>query len=155
MKRVLRGVGLLALAVVGFAVVSYVMFGDDPAARLKLELEHDITVGATKSRTVPEIEGCTLTLTVSQIDATESVGDQQKLDIPIKALAKASSEPGSGFIEFVLPEGSFAACTDIPGGPCATAQRTELQLNMPAVQNDEQSERVLGWIKELAKSCDS
>ena len=155
MKSVFRILGLLVIAVVGFAIVSYVLFGNDPAARLKLELEHEMSVSSAKIRTIPTISGCTLILDVDQIDDAGVFVEGQQLSISLQALDAGNATPGNGFISFDLPSEQAAVCVNRDKTPCTQAHRTEVQLNMPAIQNADQAARVLGWIKELAASCES
>ena len=155
MKRVFRLLGILVLAIVGFAVVSYVMFGNDPAARLKLELDHDIPVAGTKIRTISEIDGCDLKLNVSHLDASDTVLKGQNLSVSMKALKDAVTTTGNGFITYKLPEGQTATCTNLDTSACNNANRTEVQLNMPGVKSDDQAIRVIGWVIEIANSCDT
>lgn len=154
-KFLLRLVAVLVIAIVGFAVVSYVLFGENPKSRLMLELDHDLAVGAVTIQTKSKITGCDLALTLTQLDDTRSILEGEKLTIPIKALAAAKITPGRGFVVFKLPEeGAAATCVDLQGTACAKAERREVQLNLPEIQTGPQADRVIGWISELAKSCD-
>jgi|GEM_PF-6114741 len=154
MKILTRIVGVIVLAILGFVIVSYVMFGNNPESRLKLELDHDLPVGAIIIRTESAVEGCDLNLTLSQIDADETVLVGEKLSVSFQALAGANTTPGRGYIEFALPDGEVARCVDLNGQACSRADRSDVQLNMPKIKTPDQADRVIGWINELAETCE-
>jgi len=154
MKFLLRLVGVLVAVVVGFAVVSYFMFGDNPSSRLTLELDHDMAVGAVTIQTTSEVSGCDLDVTFTQVDAEGTVLVGEKLSVQFKDLAAATTTSGPGYIGFALPAGSMATCVDLNGAACSKAERSDVQLNLPKIKTDDQVNRVLGWIDELAQSCE-